>query len=188
MRIALSLRQLTYPLFPDEDACNLQDPRPKKATLPKKKKADVLESLSKPIFENYELDLVLPALNVTISDEVDQEQPLLEAVDLAEVMDPDYIEPFTTEEILLAHSILLVDSLTALRGYRNAKQKAEILEWIFEADYVATVNHGGRPTHLFTRDIPFTFAFCCRLEHNDPEVYRDFIRRHLPEDVKKFFL
>lgn len=94
---------------------------------------------------------------------------------------------WSTEEILTLHSHLLESSLLALTGKGNGQQKQEILEWIFEPDYLGTVVRNGREVRVYTRDTMWTFAFCCRLEnYRDPDVIRDFIRRLLPARCAMF--
>ena len=94
---------------------------------------------------------------------------------------------WTNDGIYQLHSDLLFSSLQALAGRGNGEQKREILEWIFEPDYVDTVVKNGRPVKVLTKDVPWTFAFCCRLERVvDPDVIRDFIRRLLPEGCVHF--
>ena len=94
---------------------------------------------------------------------------------------------WTTEEIVELHYQLLKHSLLALTGCGNAKQKREILEWIFEPDLIDTIIRNGKEVKVFTKDTMWTFAFCCRLEGcNDPDYIREYVRRLLPESCAHF--
>lgn len=63
-------------------------------------------------------------------------------------------------------------------------QKMEILDWIFEPDYVGTVQREGREKPVFNDRIPFTFAFCCRIERMNPDTIRDFLLSVMPASVR----
>lgn len=89
---------------------------------------------------------------------------------------------WTNDGILQLHSVLLSESLAILAGKGNGTQKREVLEWIFEPDYVGEFIKNGVPSHLYTWETPWSFLFCCRLERmHKPEIIQDFIRRLLPE-------
>ena len=90
-----------------------------------------------------------------------------------------FIEPIEEEEmeiqwgvdaIVQLHSCLLEESLKALAGRGNARQKLEILEWIFEAENENIARQ---------RDVPFSFELCCRLEGMDDNFIRKFIDKRL---------
>ncbi len=87
-------------------------------------------------------------------------------------------EPWTDDGIARMHGVLLDESLKALRGTKNAKQKKEILQWIFEQDSYGP-NEETRGMVIRTERIPFTFACCCRLEGIDRDVVRGFINSRL---------
>ena len=94
---------------------------------------------------------------------------------------------WTGDEIYELHYHLLKHSLQALTGSGNAKQKREILEWIFEPDLIDTIIRNGKEVKVFTKDTMWTFAFCCRLEGcNDPDYIREYVRRLLPESCAHF--
>lgn len=86
--------------------------------------------------------------------------------------------PWTHDGIVQLHGVLLDESLAALAARGNAEQKKEILRWIFEADFFADRWETGGKV-MFTKDLPWTFAFCCKLAGEDPDVYRDYICRRL---------
>lgn len=90
--------------------------------------------------------------------------------------------PWTNDGIMRLHGVLLEESLKALAASGNAKQKAEVLDWIFEPDFFADRwETGGKVA--FTKDIAFTFAFACKLAGMDPDVLRDGITRRLQASV-----
>jgi len=95
---------------------------------------------------------------------------------------------WSSEGVEKLHSVLLHESLAILAGRGNGEQKREVLEWIFEPDYIGQVIKNGVPTHVFTWDIPWSFTYCCRLEKMlQPDIIRDFIRSVLPEGSVMFF-
>lgn len=102
--------------------------------------------------------------------------------------DPVY---WTVDEIVQLHSVLLYQSIKALRGAGNPREKLDVLEWMFAPDFVGEVIRqtldGHRLVRVTNRDVAFSFAFCCRLEGHDPETYRRFIRKEMPEAVARFF-
>src|SRR6185369_7114040 len=68
---------------------------------------------------------------------------------------PEIDEPvvWTSDEILQLHSVLFEESLKALAAKGNPTEKMDILEWMFEPDYVAEVvmqtPHGPRKTIIY---------------------------------------
>lgn len=106
---------------------------------------------------------------------------------------PEIDDPidWTNEGILQLHSVLLEESLKALGAKGNPDEKMEILEWIFEPDYVGEIvkqtANGPRKVFVFNDQIPFSFAFCCKVQGHDPSAYRAFLRRNIPA-VAGYFL
>jgi len=121
------------------------------------------------------------------------EEPAIVIDGVPEVVDfcaPSADEPpesWTLQGILQLHSVLLEQSLKALGGDGNGEQKREILEWLFEPNFIGTVERYGRTIPIYARQVPFSFVFCCRLEGMDPDGIRDQIRRILPAETKHFF-
>jgi hypothetical protein len=108
------------------------------------------------------------------------------------IPEPDEeIEPplsWTNDGVEKLHSVLLYESISILAGKGNAQQKREVLEWIFEPDYIGEVIKDGVPKRLFNWEVPWSFLFCCRIEQmHHPEIIRDFIRNALPEGAAVFF-
>ena len=105
---------------------------------------------------------------------------------------PEIDEPvvWTSDEILQLHSVLLEESLKALAAKGNPTEKMDILEWMFEPDFVAEVvmqtPHGPRKTIIYNDQVAFSFAFCCKLQGHDPAHYRAFVRRAIPDVAKRF--
>lgn len=154
----------------------------KRRDIPKEQKKAVLEALELPLFMHL-------GKNIEVEDRSDCE---LENVASPWMLGEERPE-FTSEEILAAHSVLLEGSIKALAAKGNPKEKLEILEWIFEPDYIGTVvktTADGHPriVHVFTESIPWSFAFCCKLEGQDPDFWRKFLLAEMPEAVKRFYL
>ena len=105
---------------------------------------------------------------------------------------PEIDQPveWTDEEVLKLSSVLMEESLKALAARDNPSEKMEILGWIFESDYVEEIDvqtpYGLRKKVIYADQVPFTFAFCCKLAGHDPAVYRAHIRRAVPEVTKNF--
>lgn len=119
----------------------------------------------------------------------DIEEESVSVTAVGPVLDNDPIY-WTVEDILLLHSVLLVQSIKALRASGNPREKLDVLEWMFAPDLVGEVvrqtPYGPRTARVYTRDLAFSFVFCCRLEGHDPEVYRRFISQEMPEAVSRF--
>ncbi len=122
-------------------------------------------------------------------------EPTAEAVIADELIDaPEAVDVFadertekaewTNEGVIQLHSVLLEQSLRALAGRGNPMQKKEILDWIFAPDYVGTVQRNGREKPVYNDRIPFTFAFCCRIERMNPDTFRDFLLWVMPAAVR----
>lgn len=87
--------------------------------------------------------------------------------------------PFwTNDEIIRMHGVLIEESLKALAARGNAQQKEEILQWLFEPDIFADRHETGGKV-ILSREIPWTFAFCCRLSGYDPDTIRDGVSLHI---------
>jgi len=105
---------------------------------------------------------------------------------------PEIDDPvlWTNDDIVSLHSAMFEENLKALAAKGNPMEKLDILEWMFEPDFVGEVirrtPHGDRRVFVFTDQVPFSFAFCCKLQGHDPEKYRAFVRRVLPEVAKRF--
>lgn len=123
-------------------------------------------------------------------------QPTAEAVIVDEMLDaPEAIDVFADEDagekiswsneaVAQLHSVLLEHSLKALAGRGNSTQKKEILDWIFDADFVGTVQKRGREVPVYNDRVPFSFAFCCKLERMNPETIREFLLSVMPAAVR----
>ena len=85
---------------------------------------------------------------------------------------------WTLDDIFWLHEKLLKNSLKVFRKGIGNKNNREILEWIFEPDLIADSSETGHKP-IYTKDVPWTFVFCCRLEGADPEVIRDEIRSRI---------
>lgn len=121
-----------------------------------------------------------PTAEAAIADE------LIDAPEAVDVFADENAEraEWTNEGVIQLHSVLLEQSLRALAGRGNPMQKKEILDWIFEPDYVGTVQRKGREKPVYNDRIPFTFAFCCRIERMNPDTIRDFLLSVMPAAVR----
>lgn len=139
----------------------------------------------------YEEFLQLPLFKGDMSS-VQETCAMVEATTVGYIPDEeDSVEfpyQWSNDGIQQLHSVLLYESIRILAGSNNGTQKREVLEWIFEADYVGTMPRDGKMTHIFNWEVPWSFLFCCRLEHmSNPEIIRDFIRGLLPKGAATFF-
>lgn len=137
------------------------------------------ELLTLPLFD---LDEVIVRDAAIIPDEA-----VIQAVDFAEFDQQEPKPQWTLDGVFKLHSILLEESLRALAARGNGEQKREILEWLFEPDFVGTVYRHGRDVPVFTRQCPWSFVFCCRLEGMDAEAIREQIRQKMPAQARQFF-
>ena len=184
MRITLRERLRILPLFPGNQ---FEVP-----TLPIEKKT-VWPRTRTPEFEVKFLQLPL-LLSVEEPETAIQDDLAAEADNALEVFAyvpdlDDCSEPYqwSDEGIYALHSALLYESLAALAGRGNGEQKREILQWIFEPDAVTHVCSNGRVLRTRNWEVPWTFAFCCRLENmKDPDIIRDFIASRLPKGCADF--
>jgi hypothetical protein len=121
-----------------------------------------------------------PTAEAVIADE------LIDAPEAVDVFADERLEKaeWTNEGVIQLHSVLLEQSLRALAGRGNPMQKKEILDWIFDPDYVGTVQRNGREKPVYNDRIPFTFAFCCRIERMNPDTIRDFLLSVMPAAVR----
>ena len=103
----------------------------------------------------------------------------------------DELSEWSNEGIVKLHSVMLEQSIKTLSASGNPNEKLDVLKWIFEQDFVGYVTKptrdGQRTVRVTNRDCMFTFAFCCRLEGHNPEVYRRYLREKLPDSVGQFF-
>lgn len=151
----------------------------KRPRVSRKRDDELLNALSIPLFDIH-------------GDPTPEAVILDDEFDAAAVYDTEDIGDervvWSQEGILDLHSVLLQESLTALRGTGNSKQKREILEWIFEPEFQGhTTDQYGRVVPIYSDQVPFTFVFCCKLEGMDPETIRSFIRNRLPEQARHFY-
>lgn len=112
------------------------------------------------LFDNEEVDTSIQVGVLSYMDEMQEE-----------------LTPWSGDGIARLHSVLLEESLKALAARSNARQKEEILQWIFRPDALDMDRNTSR--FVYADETPFTFQFCCKLEGHDPEVYRDFLRRRI---------
>ena len=144
----------------------------------------------KPVALNVSyLDLPLfaiPGLDSATAIITDEEEGLHETLAVASSVEEDDGVQWNSDGIVHLHSVLLEESLRALAGRGNAKQKLEILEWIFNPDEREEIVNGAKQC-VKDRDAPFSFTFCCRLEGMDDDVIRDFIRNQLPEGSAQMY-
>lgn len=121
---------------------------------------------------------------------VDEADGVPEAVDalLAEE-EPTTCErqPWTLEGVLHLHSVLLEESLKTLGSRGNPGGKKEILDWIFEPEYLGTAVRHGREVPVYSSGVPFSFAFCCRLERMNPERIREVLLGTMPPALKQYY-
>lgn len=96
-------------------------------------------------------------------------------------------EPWTQDGILHLHSVLLEESLRTLASRGNAGGKKEILDWIFEPEYLGTTLRHGREVPVYANAVPFAFSFCCRLERMDPESIREQLLLRMPQALKQLY-
>jgi len=119
----------------------------------------------------------------------DIEEEVISVTAIGPALDNEPVD-WTVDEIVHLHSVLLFQSIKALRGSGNPREKLDVLEWMFAPDLVGEVVRstptGSRLTRVMTKDLAFSFALCCRLEGHDPEIYRNFIRQEMPDAVKGF--
>lgn len=105
---------------------------------------------------------------------------------------PEIDEPvvWAHDEIVVLHAVLLEESLKALTAKGNPSEKMDILEWMFEPDFVAEVvlqtPQGPRKKVIYNDQVPFSFAFCCKLQGHDPAKYRAYMRQVIPDVAKRF--
>lgn len=85
---------------------------------------------------------------------------------------------WTNDEIIRLHGWLIEESLKALAARGNALQKEEILQWLFEPDIFADREETGGKV-ILSSEIPWSFAFCCRLSGYDPDTIRDGVTRQI---------
>lgn len=115
----------------------------------------------------------------------------LQAIGMGPEIDDEPIE-WTNDQIVTLHSVLLEESLKTLAAKGNPSEKLDVLKWVFEIDYVAeiTVETPAGPSRktILNTDVPFSFAFCCKLEGMDPANIRSILRRTMPEAVKSFLV
>ncbi|WP_341744824.1 hypothetical protein [Azonexus hydrophilus] len=141
---------------------------------------DVLRFLQLPLFET---DFWEPEDR---TETVEAEVKADAVGDLLEEAGDERVE-WTQDEILDLHSAMLEFSLRVLAANGNPMEKLGILNWIFEPDYVGEVEKTtatGTKKVIVTNDaVPFSFAFCCRLERHDPEIYREALRKILPQEL-----
>ncbi len=89
---------------------------------------------------------------------------------------------WSSDEVARLHGVLLEESLKALKRKGNAAEKRDVLKWIFAppVTWVRMEQNGVWETRYIRTDAtPFSFAFCCRLENHNPDVYRDAILARL---------
>lgn len=127
-----------------------------------------------------------PTEEAAIADDLYEDS--FEAVDLAQVEESRDAIQWSTDDVAKLHSHLLEQSLRALAGRGNAIQKQEILDWIFEPDFVGTTTRNGREIPVYTNQIPWSFAFCCRMERMDPETFRTFLLSRMPEQLRRYYI
>lgn len=94
------------------------------------------------------------------------------------------------DELLRLHAVLLEESLKALAAKGNPAEKLDVLDWMFEPDFFAEIvkqtPYGPRKRLIYNDQVPFSFAFCCKLQGHDPSKYRGFVRRSIPDVVKRY--
>lgn len=153
-----------------------------------------LELLNLPLFFGFEPSEY--ALEAVITDaeleRLEAEELLereLEA--LGEETDPLMSRTFSLGAILDMHSVLLMTSLGVLAGRGNAKQKHEVLDWVFEPDFVGEVMVArdgemvARP--VYSIQVPFSFALCCKIEGMRHDRMRDGLVGRLPDLAKRYY-
>ncbi|MFB0936400.1 MAG: hypothetical protein QMB52_11570 [Propionivibrio sp.] len=171
-------------LLPDE-AKRLKRKLAQQRYRAKKGVSDVLTPLQFPLLWYED-----PA--VEIEDRSSVEELEVETGPEAIAVGPEVDEPvvWTNDEILTLSSVLIEESLKALAARANPSEKWEILGWIFESDIVEEIvvqtPYGPRKKIIHADQVPFTFAFCCKLAGYDPSVYRAFVRRTVPEVANQF--
>lgn len=135
-------------------------------------------------------DLVEDPIEATIeqpSEDLAAEGP--SAVAIGPDVEDEPVE-WLNEEIVRLHGVLLEQSLRALAAAGNPREKLDVLEWIFETEYVGDIvretDDGPRRIAVTNRDCALSFSFCCRLEGHDPDFWRGFIKREMPEAASRF--
>lgn len=141
-----------------------------------------------------QLPIILPMGGVPVEDRSDidaitETGPVVDVVAIGPGID-DELVTWSNEGILQLHSVLLEESLKALAAKGNPAEKLDILEWMFEPDYVDQIvfegPEGPRKTIVYNAEVAFSFAFCCKLEGHDPARYRAFVRKAMPDVVARF--
>lgn len=154
--------------------------REKRIALRKPKKVIRVASSAVPSFDMDLLDLPLFRSDKVIEDILDGDPFLDESenpelvVEEVKIPNLDDAAQFDWSEdgVIDMHWFLLKRSLERLEARNNAKEKKDILGWIFYPDVpdeVVRVVDGKEERIL----IPFTFGACCRLEGADPEIMRE---------------
>lgn len=143
------------------------------------------ERKAKPKFDH--LDLTLPLFTLTgevailFDHEEEDTETDIQAVALSYSDDLNALSgaeltPWTDDGIAKLHSVLLEESIKALAARGNAKQKGEILDWLFAPDIVG-IDESNRC--VYADNVPWTYQFCCRLEGMNPDTIRDFVSRRI---------
>lgn len=83
----------------------------------------------------------------------------------------------SSKDSIKLHESLFFESMEALKARGNAKEKLEILDWIFSPDIIekSGKTHDGRSCLIrrHAYDIPFSFLNCCRaVGIRNPDDYR----------------
>lgn len=138
--------------------------------------------LSEPLFgANFRLFDLKGEVAVLYDNEEDEPKDSLDAHSLS-YMDGwgDTPEEWTDNGLAQLFGNLLDQSMMALNCKGNAKQKEEVLQWI----YAPSLYLDSRGNVVQARDIPSTFQFCCRLARENPETYWDFIEKFVEADLR----
>mgnify|MGYP004702426103 CR=1 FL=1 len=166
---AQELQQFMLPLFGGEmfsasntpEAFTLRQPKQKITNIDLTLPLFNLEGEVAILFDNEEAGTSIQVGVLSYMDEMQEEK----------------LSPWSGDGIARLHSVLLEESLKALAARSNARQKEEVLQWIFRPDALDMDRNTGE--FVYADETPFTFQLCCKLEGMNPEVIRDFLRRRI---------
>lgn len=125
-------------------------------------------------------------LDVQPDGTAEKSAPKREIVKVANPVEDATSEPkvvWTDEEVYMLTEGLLNYNFGILKSRGNAREKIEVLEWIWASDIhsyrqVQTRNGIVRQA-IPSKFIPFSFAFCCAINGLDAHELRDALRRPL---------
>lgn len=108
----------------------------------------------------------------------------------ASFLDDDSINAYRT--VAAYHEAVLTYSLNVLKTRGNAKEKYEILQWIWSGDIYCWVTKEVAGVHkqipILRRHIPFTFQMCCAMVPCSSDDLREKLAREIGPLIKQLGL